>query len=346
MKKTLTILAAFALFHSSLKAQLTVTKIDEIDTAYSDMKQLPTGEVVGLRYGGNNYLLDLLPLSSTGFGGPLQSTIISAMSDYLLQDGGVVYPYNYELQAVDFSVPATPLVYPVVGLHPTVFDAELWDDLLFTLNNVDGFSYRLHIYSVADPSAIVQVDSVAMPAESSIHVVGDKLYCFVAGQLNGNRIRRYQLQAGAPYVTLLDSLVVNTTSAIAIPVMDAWGSHLFAQSNDSLYRFSLDANGALTLSDRKYVPSQSTNMLALDSNTICYAGYQTMIAYSLTTGIMMTFDSAQGFNNFRKIGKLGGDVFYTDYLKTYLVRITNSSNSVGEVVGDVRVDVSPNPATT
>ncbi len=342
MKKLILTFGSILLLNICGQSQVTVTQLGGIDTVYTDFVELDNGQVAGIRFHGG-YAIDLFDFDSTGPGALTQTIPLTGNGETLLKKGDWLYALNYDLQAIDLSNISSPQVHPVQWIPFSSIGAAVWDDLLLSLHYLNGFEYRFLIYSTVNPAFPVVVDSMDLPAEAAFTIHGNTLYYLMAGQNQGQRIRRYQLSASAPYLSLVDSFALNNLPGTFIPLIETSGDKLFANVDDSLYQFHIQSSGALQLESRNMLPPGGIAMAAIDSLTLCFNNYQTLTVWSIPEDTMILLDSTTGFQSFRHMGKLGDILFYNDMLETRFLKIRKEATHTPGISALPRIIYGPNP---
>ena len=344
MKKLLSIAVAWLLLIGNVRAQLSVTILDTLHTYYDDVQLAGSGSsIVSLT---TNYELHTRSYNGNDFGVIQSNTTLTGYYEKLQVAGDFVYAVGYNIQAIDISIPSSPVVYPESFFTNGFRATDHWNNLLLSLSNIDGITYRLEVFTLFYPSSPQRVDTIILPADGDMKVAGNKLYYFWSDTAAGDRIRIYSLSNTAPYLSLTDSFVINHSTNLSLPSLDVTENQLLAKTSDSLFHFRINAGGNLHLLSKKPRLLHVFNMVAADTNTVCYANSGNIHVHQLHSDVLTKIDSLSGFAYFNAMGRLGNNLYYSGGGRTTLIRINNDATKIGSITtARDQFSICPNPAS-
>lgn len=347
MKKLL-IAIAMLLVAKGVHAQPSFTVLQQLDTVYEDVKVFSSAYIAGLRNHATSTYIDLRSNTGNNFGTLASQIPIgdpNSFFTHLEPVGNHIYACGFYLQAINLSNVAAPVNGPIqyFGYMSGVGHNN---NMLYIMT--ETFSNNvIKAFSLFNPMFPQQVDSLVLPKNGSFSIGQNRLFYAHSDSALGNRVFSYSLSNTAPYFTTNPIFTLAGSAPYDVPSTDVTGNHLIVKTQDTLYDLVIGTGGNLQMGRKQRTSaSNAFKIVAHDTATICYAGYQRVDAQSLSNGALKLVDTTDrmSFNSVRQINKLGHNVYYATLMKMTLIRfgaVPSVINSFGQK--DDRFTIYPNP---
>jgi hypothetical protein len=346
MYKNIFLIIACLACLAKTNAQVTTQLLQTLDTPYQDLKASPDGNyLVGLRFENSSMSqrVDLRTFTDSSFGYiqfdlPLDNDVYW---DRLEVTDSFAYALSEFIQPVHILSPQSAIAYGRQPLCNILLHHQRWQELIFALSADSLQLNRLYIHSLANPFVPQVLDTVDMPRCLAMKVLDNRMF-FLTGDSSGLRMRIYTLTSTAPYLTLNNTIVLNTAISIYGGNIDHSGSQLVVHAVDTSYFFRIHPTG-LTLLSKTWQPYIGHPVI-IDTNTISYMGVD-MHLRDVVADTIFTIDSLTTFDGYLVSSMVGSNLFYASSQKSWLRRVIRETpTSVGPALPAQDIDAYPNPA--
>lgn len=334
-----------ALMLTGAYAQPAFRIFDTTSIMYEDLDVVNNNVIAGIHHADFSKL-DLRTNTGNSFGSVISSVNVGSpfsSFNHMEVSGNYLYLGGLSLLAVNVSNPSVPVMGTEV---PVRFVEELahWSNMLYVVDG-DALNYKIFIHSLANPMQPALVDSFIVPRSGTFKIWQNKCYYVQSDTGTGNRIFTYNLSNTAPYFTLVNALILTPDAQFDYPLMDIVADHMFVKTTDSVYHFHIMPNGDLHSLSRRASNMNPRYLVAKDSSILCY-GMPHQIRVQLTSnGASATIDTvdAMTFNSFRNVGRLGNNLYYSEFSGTRLAGLAGLGVTGPVLRKDDRFRLYPNP---